>query len=59
MQTEIKCPICNGSRNMDIVEFFRIEKKIVKVTCTAWGGKGMIIFVDLTKPQKEMEIDFR
>lgn len=57
MQTEIECPICNGSRNMEIVEFFGIEKKKVKVPCTACGGKGKIAFIDLTKPQEGVEIE--
>lgn len=44
----IKCNICNGTRRMTIVSIVGIEKKPVKVPCTACGGTGRIPFVDKT-----------
>jgi hypothetical protein len=41
-----KCPICNGSRKMEIVRFVGIEKKFIKLPCTACDGKGKILFVN-------------
>ena len=59
MLTEIDCPICNGSRKMEIVEFIGTEKRKVKVPCTACGGRGKIPFVDLSKPQEIVEVENR
>ena len=36
----IKCNICNGTRRMTIASMVGIEKKLVKVPCTACGGTG-------------------
>jgi len=44
----IKCSICNGTRRMTIISIVGIEKKLVKVPCTACEGTGKIPFVDRT-----------
>lgn len=57
MLSEIDCPVCKGSGRMEIIEFYGVEKRKVKIPCTACGGKGMIPFVDLTEPQETVEVD--
>lgn len=49
-----KCPICNGSKRMPIVDFVDYEKKVIKVACTACGGKGWILSIDRSAPPKSV-----
>jgi len=57
MLTENECPICNGSRRMEIVVYIGTKKRKVKVPCTACEGRGKILFVDLSKPQEMVEVE--
>ncbi len=45
---EFECPVCDGTGKMSIVSFVGVEKRNVRVTCTACEGKGKIPFVDST-----------
>lgn len=45
---ESECPVCGGTGKMSIVSFVGVEKKNVRVTCTACEGSGKIPFVDNT-----------
>ena len=55
-----RCPICNGSRKMEILQFAGIEKKVVKVPCTACGGTGKILYVNHSiteEPESKSNVD--
>ena len=45
---ESECPVCYGTGKMSIVSFVGVEKRNVRVTCTACEGRGSIPFVDKT-----------
>lgn len=45
---EAECPVCGGTGKMSIVSFVGVEKRNVRVTCTACEGRGTIPFVDST-----------
>ena len=47
------CPVCDGSRTRTITKYEGLRSSIVKIPCTACGGKGKIHFVDLTKSKQE------
>ena len=47
------CPVCDGSKTWTVTEYEGLKKIKVKVPCTACGGKGKILFIDLTKPEQE------
>ncbi len=43
-----ECPVCGGTGKMSIVSFVGVEKRNIRVTCTACEGRGTISFVDST-----------
>ena len=45
---ESECPVCGGTGKMSIVSFVGVEKRNIRVTCTACEGRGKISFVDST-----------
>ena len=47
------CPVCDGSKTWTVTEYEGLKRIKVKVPCTACGGKGKILFIDLTKPKQE------
>jgi len=54
---EAKCPVCDGSGRMSIVEFIGIDKKKVRVPCIACEGRGWIPFVDHTEVTTGIEAE--
>lgn len=54
---KIRCPVCDGSGRMTIVEFVGVEKKKLKVPCTACGGERWIPYLDLREEDQEVEAE--
>ena len=58
--TEIEyktCPVCDGKKTWTKTEYEGLRRIQVKVLCTACEGKGKILFVDLTKPIIEEQVN--